>query len=388
MTFLTFSHTRLVMVLLGWLCFGMAWGQSNKPIKVGALSALSSGAAFPESSQAAKAYFDTVNAGGGIGGRRIQYLSLDEQTSPAAAAQAAAQLVNDPDVVALVGSSGVLDCAVNQTLYEEAGILSLQGGSVAPQCFRSPNIVPVNNGPYTGLATAVTFARTRLKSQNLCTVVLDLPGMVAGYTHAMKRLAEQVGKLAPPMQVVKSGDDWKPALNALEAKACDVVIFTGHEAAVLQWMQSARELGLSGITWVFLAPGYTANVATVLTNSADNIYAMSEFEPWTSSSLSLLDWRELMRQHKLPRSGLSQGGYLAAQLFVRVLRRMDGPITRATVTAALRKTPPQDHPFLGAPFQINENRGNSPNRSAIPMKLDQGTWRPAAPDWIHVPDVN
>lgn len=383
-----FARTRLALVFLGWLWAGVAGAQSNKPIKVGALSALSNGAAFPESAQAAKAYFDTVNASGGIGGRRIQYQSLDEQADPAAAARAAAQLVNDPDVVALVGGSGVLDCVVNQKLYEDAGILSLQGGSLAPQCFRSPNIVPFNNGPYTGLATAVTFARTRLKSQSLCTVAIDLPGMLTGYTHAMKRLAEQVGRPAPPMQVVKLGDDWKPALRDMEAKNCDVVIFTGHEAAVLQWMQSARELGLSGITWVFLAPGYTANVARVLSNSADNIYAMSEFEPWNSRSLSSLDWRELMRQHKLPLSGLSQGGYLSAQLFVRALRRMEGPITRAAVTAALRKMPSQEHALLGMPFQIGEARSHSPNRSAIPMKLEQGNWRAAAPDWIQVPDVN
>ena len=385
---MAFARTWRVLVLCGWLGGSVAGAQSPPPIKVGAISSLSSGAAFPESAQAAKAYFDMVNASGGIGGRPIQYLSLDEKSNPAAAARAAAQLVNDPQVVALVGSSGVLDCAINQKRYEDAGILSLQGGSVVPQCFRSPNIVPVNNGPYTGLASAVTFARGPLKSQKLCTVVVDLPGMVAGYTQAMQRLAVQVGMPAPPMQVVQLGGDWTLALNDLEARACDVVVFTGHESAVLQWLQSARALGFSGVTWVFLAPAYTANVAKVLRNSADNIYAMSEFEPWTSRSLSLQDWRELMRQAKLPLSGLSQGGYLSAQLFVRALRRMDGPITRASVTAALRKMPPQEHALLGMPFQIGEARSHSPNRSAIPMKLEQGVWRVAAPDWIRVPDVN
>ncbi|MEO6292570.1 MAG: ABC transporter substrate-binding protein [Burkholderiaceae bacterium] len=279
-----------------------------KPIKVGALSALSSGTAFPESSQAANAYFDVVNANGGIGGRRIQYLSKDEGADPGTAAQAATQLVNDPAVVALVGSSGVLDCAVNHKLYETAGILSLQGGSVAPQCYRSANIVPVNSGPYIGLASAVTFARERLKSRKLCAVVLDLPGMLVGYTQSMQRLAEQTGKPSPALQVSKLGNDWKSMLNTLEAQACDVVVFTGHEAAVLQWLHAARELGISGITWVFLAPAYTAAVARAQANSADNIYAMSEFEPWVSRSLSSQDWRELMRQAKLPLSGLSQGG--------------------------------------------------------------------------------
>lgn len=379
---------RWVVALCVGLCASLAIAQSGKPIKIGAISALSNGATFSESSQAVKAYFDTVNASGGIGGRPLLYLSLDEKMDPVTTARAATQLLADPEVVALVGSSGLLDCEVNHRRYEDAGILSLQGGAIAPACFRSPNIVPVNNGPYTGLASAVVFARQQLKSQHLCTVALDLPGMVAGYTQAMQRLAAQSGQLLPPMQVVKPGEDWKLVLNQLEADACDVVVFTGHESAVLQWLQSARELGFTGIRWVFLAPAYTARLAQVLRNSADGIYAMSEFEPWNSRSLSSLDWRELMRQYKLPLSGLSQGGYLSAQLLVRTLRKMAVPITRANVTAALRQMPPQDYPQLGMPFRIGDAARHSPNRTAIPMQLVQGVWRIAAPDWIRVPDVH
>jgi branched-chain amino acid transport system substrate-binding protein len=381
-------HIRWAVALCVGLCASLATAQSGKPIKIGAISALSNGPTFPEPSQAVKAYFDTVNASGGIGGRPLLYLSMDEKADPAATARAATQLLADPEVVALVGGSGLLDCEVNHQRYADAGIVSLQGGAVAAACFRSPHIVPVNNGPYTGLASAVAFARQQLKSQHLCTVVLELPGMLVGYTQALQRLAAHSGTPVPPMLVVKPGGDWKPVLNQLEAQACDVVVFTGHESAVLQWLQMARELGFTGIRWVFLAPAYTARVAQELRNSADEIYAMSEFEPWNSRSLSSLDWRELMRQHKLPLTGLSQGGYLAAQLLVRTLRKMPPPITRATVTAALRQMPPQEHPLLGMPFHIGNAARHSPNRAAIPMQLVQGVWRIAAPDWIRVPDVH
>ncbi len=382
------AWTRWARILAcAGLCIGAAQAQSSRPIKVGAVSALSSGAAFPESAQAAKAYFDTVNANGGIAGRPIQYQSLDEGSTPATASRAATQLLADPELVVLVGSSGVLDCAVNAQRYEAAGIVSLQGGSVAPQCYRSSHIVPVNNGPYIGLASAVTFARTQLKSRKLCAVAIDLPGMLAGYTQALQRLAEHSGTPSPPLETVALGADWTPVLNKLEASACDVVVFTGHEAAVLQWLQTARAMGMSGITWVFLAPAYTAAVARAHVHSADNIYAMSEYEPWISRSLPSQDWRELMRQANLPLSGLSQGGYLSAQMLVRTLRSIRGPITRASVTQALRQHPPQDHPLLGMPFFIGTADHHSPNRSALPMRLVNGIWRIAAPDWIRLPDV-
>ena len=128
--------------------------QNERPIRVGAVSALGVQAGFPESSQAARRYFDAVNAAGGVNGRRIEYVSLDEGPSPQTAAGAARKLIADPEVVALVGGSGLFDCPVNAAAYAAAGLVSLQGASVAPECFASSHIVPMNNGPYLGLENA------------------------------------------------------------------------------------------------------------------------------------------------------------------------------------------------------------------------------------------
>lgn len=362
-----------------------------RPIRIGALSTLSGPSSFPESSQAAKAYFDAVNAAGGIRGRRIQYLSVDDRGDPRSAAAAAAQLLADPEVVALAGGSSVIDCPANRAAYEQAGIVALQGASVAPDCFRSAAIVPMNNGPYTGLATAVVFARQQLRAQHLCVLALDLPGMAAGYEHALKRLAERQGTPAPPLQRLALGADPRPLLRSLQDQDCDAVIHTGHEPAVLQWLDAARGLGVLGMTWVFLAPAYTARVAAALAGQPGQgapVYAMAEFEPWNSRSLSSSDWRQLMRDAGLPLSSLSQGGYLSAQLLVRALRRIEGPINRSSVTAALRGLPPAEHALLGMPLAIGAAAHHNPNRAAMPMKHDGGSWRIAATRWIEVPPVN
>jgi len=362
---------------------------SRAPIRVGAVSALSGPVAFPEASRAAAAYFDSVNAAGGINGRRIEYLSLDEMPDAAAAARSADRLVSDPSVVALVGGSGVFDCAVNGKRYVDAGVMSLQGASVAPECFfSSPNIVPMNNGPYMGLASAVIFARERLHSQRLCVAVLDLPNMTTGYERALGQLAKKTGRPSPDMHKVPPGGDATEVLRKFKEQHCDTAIYTGHEPAVLQWMASAREQGLTGVNWVFLAPAYTAALADALKSASDPVYAMSEFEPWQSRSMPLNDWRRLMRDAGLPASSLSQGGYVAAQFFVGVLRGMHEPITRESVTRALRNIAAQPHPMLGSPLAIGKRQAHAPNRTALAMKLEDGTWRIASPFWIKVPDLS
>ncbi|CAN7335741.1 ABC transporter substrate-binding protein [Acidovorax sp. LjRoot118] len=378
----------VAVLLCGALLLPAAHAQeTHRPIKVGAVSALSGPHAFPESSQAARAYLDAVNATGGIRGRRVEYLSLDEGSTPATAAAAAGRLINDPEVVALAGSSGLLDCAANASRYEAGRLMSLQGASVAPACFRSSHVVPLNNGPYVGLASAVLFARTTLRSTRLCAVALDLPGMVEGYRQALRRLAKAKAMEVPLLQTLGPEQDPAPLLRTLQGQGCDTVVFTGHEDAVLRWSGAVHTLGGRGMAFIYLTPAYTDRVARALAAHDGTVYVMAEFEPWKSRSLPSQDWRRLMQEARLPLSSLSQGGYVAAQILVRALRQIEGPITRETVTRALQQMPPTSHPLLGMPFEIGNRRAHNPNRTALPLRLQQGHWYIATPAWIEVPEL-
>jgi branched-chain amino acid transport system substrate-binding protein len=360
--------------------------QAAPPIKVGAVSALSGPAAFPEAAQAARAYFDAVNAAGGVRGRRIEFISLDEGAQPDTAARAAERLLADPEVVALVGSSaGMLDCPVNRDRYASAGIVALHGASAAVECFTSSHIVPMNNGPYTGLASAVLFARTQLHSARPCVAAFGPPSMMAGYRQSLDRLTARTGRPSPMLREVAEEVDPSPVLRDLAAHACDTIIFTGYGPAVLQWMSAAKSVGVAGVNWVFLTPAYTSALARALSDVSDPVYVMAEFEPWSSSSLPLTDWKRVMLRARLPVSSLSQGGYLAAQHFVKVLRTLNGPITRDAVTRALRAMPPVDHPMIGMPLSMGAASQHNPNRTAMPMKLTGGAWRIAGMQWIEVP---
>lgn len=108
------------------------------------------------------------------------------------------------------------------------------------------------------------------------------------------------------------------------------------------------------------------------------LYSMAEFEPWSSRSPSLTDWRSVMQRGKVPLSSFSQGGYTAAQLFVRILRGMEGRITRARVTEALRSVKDME-------LSIGLESAHNPNRATLPMKLEQGRWRIASPFWVVAP---
>ncbi len=78
------------------------------PIKIGSTIALT-GVVGPHGKNVtlgSKIYFDRINATGGIAGRKIEFISLDNKYEPELAGQLARQLIDKEKVLALVGLHG------------------------------------------------------------------------------------------------------------------------------------------------------------------------------------------------------------------------------------------------------------------------------------------
>jgi branched-chain amino acid transport system substrate-binding protein len=359
--------------------------ERNGPIRVGAVSSLSGPAQFPESSAAVRALFDAVNADGGIRGRRLELVVEDDRGDPAQAIRAARRLVDEQHVVALVGSASIVDCASNAAYYEQANVMSLQGTGIEPACFTSSHVVPVNTGPYLATRNALQFTRT-LGSKRPCAFILDLPGTRSAYQSVLAAWSAQSGVAIAHTVHFNPSDGAAALVRQAVDKRCDSVVHTGVEPFVLQWVRAVQQMSvLAGVPTVVLTPAYPERVATELRGSVLPIYCMAEFEPWSSRSMSLTDWRAMMRRGKVPMSSFSQGGYVAAQVFLRLLRDMEGEITRERVAHALRAVSGMQLSMIGTPFSVGSGGAHNPNRAALPMRLEQGSWRIASPFWVVAP---
>lgn len=82
-------------------------GTSDKEIKLGNLVPYSGPAsAYGTIGKAMTAYFDKVNASGGINGRKISFISADDAYNPAKSVEQTRKLVEQDEVLAMVGSLG------------------------------------------------------------------------------------------------------------------------------------------------------------------------------------------------------------------------------------------------------------------------------------------
>ena len=358
-------------------------------IKVGAVSTITGPADFSEVPKATAAVFEAVNAAGGVNGCKIEYTIADDKADPAVAAQAARDLIDNKEVVALVGSASLLDCAVNAPTYSRKQVLSVQGLGVDAACFGSPNVAPVNVGPYV-LSTAMAYYATNvLKSQKVCAFFIIIGGTQEAYKKGIENWEKITGAkihlldLTLPVQ-----GDLTPYVIKARDSGCDAVITNAVEPGVVQWIKTVDAQKVTGINWLFLAPGYTVQVASALADSKQPIYAGTEWEPFTETGSSAnADWIATMEKANRPLTAFSQGGAMAADVFLEVLKGIDGEVTRESVTKALQEMKPISHKLAGNPYVFGAADAHSPMQATKVMKLEGGAWKVETPEWVVLPQA-
>ena len=241
------------------------------------------GASFGQSSREGTelAVEEINNAGGLLGGRKIQLLVEDDQSKPEEASNAVTKLITQDNVVAVLG--------------EVASRRSLAAAPVA-QKYQVPMISPSSTNervtqvgdyifrvcfidPFQGEVLA-KFAYNDLKARRVAILKDIQQDYSVGLTDSITKHFTALGGEVLPAVSYSSGDaDFKAILTQVRSQNPDVVFATGYypEAAII--VRQARELGmkmpiLGGDGWVgdALKNGREALNNTFISNhySADN----------------------------------------------------------------------------------------------------------------------
>ncbi|WP_309110462.1 ABC transporter substrate-binding protein [Saccharothrix sp.] len=354
-------------------------------IKIGAIAGLTGQFVTAEVVKTAQQVFDDANEAGGVNGRKIEYIVKDDAGDPQRTAQVARELA-DAGVVAMAGSASFTDCDVNDAFYRQARISSVMAVAATPKCFQTPNIAPVNVGPFTLMTAVLLHASQKLKDKKICNFTVVLPGSEEAVKVALERWEQLSGQklVINDMTVPQSGDLTPYLLKAKQA-GCDAVLFNPAESLVVPWLQAAKTLGMDDVDFLLLAPAYTDGVAKAVGGLGLNVYAGSEFEPFTSDSLANKGWRATVTRADAQATAFSQGGYLAAKFTLEVLETIQGEVTRDSVNAALRDMTPIEDPMLGTPWEFGPGESHAPNQGSKIVRLTGLRWVVVDDTFITVP---
>jgi branched-chain amino acid transport system substrate-binding protein len=314
---------------------------TGKPIEIGAVVGKTGPADFSASARAAKAYFDCVNANGGINGRPVHYTIVDDAWNPEQAAQVATKLVKDTGVVAMIGNSSFVDCSVNEKLYEAENVVVIAGVGVPRDCFFSKNIAPTNAGPrLSNIGGAVYLHKTFGLKKVVC-ISANIPGVgdwscggVVDWGKAngvdVKVILTDPGSLDPTSVILQIASFNPDAIDINLPKEPSVPVFAAAQA---QGMGEKYK-------WFSPASSYDASFPNAVGPYwNDRIYVQLELEPLDGKTPDNLNWMAVLKNYGnvADASTFSQAGYLAARIATQAMLKLDPTkIDRASVGTALR----------------------------------------------------
>jgi ABC-type branched-subunit amino acid transport system substrate-binding protein len=317
---------------------GLAMAPASAQIRIGQTAgftgAVQSG--VKEITAGAQLYFDAVNKAGGVGGQRIELVSLDDKFEPSLAVENAKKLI-DQGVLALFLTRG--------TPHTQA-ILPLLGPAKIPLVAPSTGAMalhrPVHPWVFNVRATYQREAERAVRHlagigvQRLVLVQVDDSFGDDGAAGAKKGF-DAVGR--PPVLHLKfdrSKPDFAPLIPQIVKADAQAVLFIGSGAMVVDGIKQLRAAG-SRAQAVTLSNNASAGFAKALGDVARGV-VVSQVFPGERSMSNLMVKEAMSLAQASGKGELTPSmveGYAAAKVLVEGLRRAGPKPTREGLQAAL-----------------------------------------------------
>ncbi len=342
---------------------------TGEPIALGAVVGKTGPDDFSASALAAQAYFKCVNANGGINGRPVELTIVDDQWNPEVAAQAAAKLVKDRKVLAMVGSSSFVECGVNAKLYAQEDVMVIAGVGVPRECFFAKNYVPVNAGPRVSGTVVAMYAAQQYKAKKMVCVIPNIPSLGNWACDGAKDWGKANGVDVDVIAVDPGSPDATSTMLQAASKKPDAIILNLPKGIMVPMLAAAEQQGLAKkIHFVSSTPAYNFDVPKTIGPAWNGNFDLHlEFMPVESAGTDNLNWKATMEAFGAksdPRDSFAQAGYLAARIATEALLKMDPKkIDRASVSAALRGVKGFKSDILCRPFYVGDAARHNANSS-------------------------
>ena len=319
-------------------------GASDTAIKIGQTMPYSGPAsAFGTIGKIEAAYFRKINDDGGINGRKINFISLDDAYSPPKTVEMVRRLVEQDEVLLLFGSLGT---------PSNTAIHKYMNAKKVPQLFIASGASKWNDPkqyPWTmGLqpnyqAEASIYARHILQTRPNAKIGVLYQNDDFGKDY-LKGLKDGLGDKAAAMIVaLASYEAADPTIDSqivqLQSSGADVFINITVPKFTAQAIRKAYDIGWKAVQYV---TNVSSSVGAVLQPAGLDksvglitaAYLKNPSDPQWDNDPAMIEWRTFMKKY-YPDGDLADSfntaGYGAARTLVQVLKQCGDTLTRENV---------------------------------------------------------
>jgi ABC-type branched-subunit amino acid transport system substrate-binding protein len=368
-------------------------GVTDTEIKIGTLLPLTGVAAswgIPMG-DGMQAYFDYINAQGGIYGRKISLLVGDSQYAGPMAKEAAVKLVEQDKVFAFIGNLGTqVEAAVSQYL-DENGVPDIFVLSGARQF-----VDPVAKNRFTAMVDYTTegkifatYLDETYPSKKLGILAQNDDYGREGEAGTRQGLEDLNSKMEVTTQYYDPTEtDMTAHMQRLKMDNVDVIMFWGGPLQAANMMKTARQT----LNWDVPMLINEANAGEGLGPLAgfDNIEGVVSttigHQSWETDMAGVVSRREIVAEYApdVTWDNMVFAGYSAAESFVGLLKQAGENLTRESLIAAAesvckyttdismvpQSTSPTDHRFVEAEIFVKatvDRSGAEPSLRWVPF---------------------
>ncbi|MBR0723801.1 ABC transporter substrate-binding protein [Bradyrhizobium manausense] len=318
-------------------------GASDTEIKIGNIMPYSGPAsAYAVIGKAEEAYFNKVNAEGGVNGRKIKFISYDDGYSPPKTVEQARKLVESDNVLLIFGSLGTSTNGAIRKYMNEKKVPQLFVASGASK-WNDPKQYPWTMGWQPSYASeAKIYAKYIMKEKPDAKIGVLYQNDDFGKDY-LRGLKDGLGAKAGMVALEEPYDTSEPAIDEhivkLKASGADVFVSITTPKFAAQAIKKAAE-----INWhpVYIISNVSASVGGVIEPAGFEIsqgilsasYTKDGSDPQWNADDGMKKFYDFVAQYDPKANKLDAGvvfGYAAAQTMVKVLQMCGDDLTRDNV---------------------------------------------------------
>jgi ABC-type branched-subunit amino acid transport system substrate-binding protein len=321
-------------------------GASDSEIRIGNVAPYSGASQdYGAVAQAEGAYFHMINDHGGINGRRINFISVDDGSDPARMLALTQHLVEQDAVLALFSSFGTDGNLAIRAYADEHKIpqLFVQTSSAV---FDDPAHFPWTMGFYATYRTeGLAYAKYLLQNKPAAKIAVLYEDSTAGQEY-YQGLRDGLGERATAMIVQQAtyrladrGIDSQ--IDTLKNSGADVFVDLAWGVMASTAIRRAYDIGWHPLHFIpnaslsvaaFLEPIGLEKAAGIISNARSRNWLRSRADR-DPEVRDFLDWMAKYDPEANPRDQLIVSGYERAEALVAVLKQCGDDLSRANVMA-------------------------------------------------------
>jgi branched-chain amino acid transport system substrate-binding protein len=319
-------------------------GANDKEIKIGQIGPYSGPAsAYGTIGKTIGAYFDKVNAEGGINGRKIKYVPLDDGYNPAKTVEMARKLVEEEEVLLIFNSLGTASNTAIQKYMNTKKVPQLFVATGAAK-WGDPKNFPWTMGWQPNYeAEGKVYALHILDTKPNAKIGILMQNDDYGKDY-LKGFEEGLGEKGRALIVSKvTYEVTDPTVDSqmltLKASGADTFFNITTPKFAAQAIKKAAEIGWKPTHYLnnvsisvssVMAPAGLENGIGIITAQ----YGKDPTDPQWANDPAMKDWQAFMKKY-YPSGSLTDAnsvyGYSVAQTMVQVLKQCGDDLTRANV---------------------------------------------------------